>query len=99
MMEFKRYTVEYRKKGKPTSNRKFSFDTVFPKEIWLYDDVINKICKTVYGEELLGFEIEELVEFTELGSDPEWNYLLAFKENNRRAKLLFEYEVEVNRIM
>lgn len=96
-MKMNFFSIEYRKVGKPTSTRKFTL--VSPDTYYriLYDDVMDKITMSVYRAELLGFEMEELINVKRIIANQSMcEYQITLKDYNRTGKTVAEYEVEIN---
>lgn len=90
------FSVEYRKVGKPTSTRKSILESPFTYDMILYDDVMDKITMSVYGAELLGFEMEELIDVKRIIANQSMcEYQITLKDYRTR-KTVAEYEVEIN---
>lgn len=91
------FSVEYRKVGKPTSTRKFTLVSPDTYDRILYDDVINNITMSVYKTELLGFELEEMIDVRRIVANQLMcEYQITLKDINRTGKTVAEYEVEIN---
>ena len=96
-MKMNLFSIEYRKVGKPTSTRKFTLDSPYAYDIILYDDVMDKICMSIYKTELLGTEMEELIDVERtIANQSMCEYQIKVKKDYGSSKVIAEYEVEIN---
>lgn len=95
-MKMNLFSIEYRKAGKPTSTRKFTLDSPYTFDIILFDDVMDKICMSIYKTELLGTEMEELIDVKRtIANQAICEYKIKLKEDYSSSKVIVEYEVEI----